>query len=263
MKIQRYVRPKSLDEAYSLVRDEKGFLIGGGAWSRMNARTIDLAVDLSSLDLRYITTKSSRLEIGAMATARDIERSSEVEKAIGSILSDAVAHIVGVQLRNIITVGGTVAGKYGFSDLITALLALDAKVALYNEEEITLEEYLGSKSSGPKLIEKVIIETGDVQAAYTSVRKSHTDFAVLNVAAACRGGKWRVAVGARPGPAVLSAEAEKSLASTSTPSEEDARKAGDAAASELNFGSDLRGSSDYRKEICGVLVRRAIEEAAK
>jgi CO/xanthine dehydrogenase FAD-binding subunit len=263
MKIQRYVRPKSLDEAYSLARDEKGFLLGGGAWSRMNSRTIDLAVDLSSLDLQYIKTGENRVEIGAMTTARDIETSADLRKALGSFLSDAVSHIVGVQLRNIITVGGTVAGKYGFSDLLTCLLALDAKVGLYGDGEVPIEEFLGSRSNGAKLVEKLVIETGDVKGAYASVRKSHTDFAVLNAAAVRRGGSWRVAVGARPGSAQLSPEAAKQIGSGKTPSGDIAAKAGEAAASELSFGGDLRGSADYRKQICSVLVKRAIMEVAE
>jgi CO/xanthine dehydrogenase FAD-binding subunit len=136
-------------------------------------------------------------------------------------------------------------------------------VGLYGDGEVPIEEFLGSRSNGAKLVEKVVIETGDAKGAYSSVRKSHTDFAVLNAAAVRRNGSWRVAVGARPGSAQLSAEAAKQIGSGKTPSEENATKAGEAAASELSFGSDLRGSADYRKQICSVLVKRAIMEVAE
>lgn len=263
MKIQRYVRPKDLDEAYSLMRDEKGFPIAGGAWSRMNTRTVDCAVDLSSLDLRYISKKSGHIEIGAMTTARDIETSSKLHEAFGSMPADAVSHIVGVQLRNIVTVGGTVSGKYGFSDLLTTLLALGAQVGIYGDKKMPLEDFLADKSKEPKLVEKVIIDSENTQGAYTSVRKTHTDFAVLNVAAVRRDGSWRIAVGARPGATQLSEKAAEVIGSEEKPDSKKAAKAGEAAASELTFGGDIRGSSEYRKQICSVLVRRAIEEATQ
>ncbi|MFO7848478.1 MAG: FAD binding domain-containing protein [Spirochaetia bacterium] len=261
MKIERYVRPKTLEEAYSLVQKERGFPIGGGAWSRMNTRKVELAVDLSLLDLDYIRVTPERTEIGAMATAREVETSLELEKSLGTILRDAVTHIVGVQMRNIVTVGGTVSGKYGFSDLLTALLALNAQVGLYGEGEVPLYEFLQKPSKGPQLIEKISLETGKVKGAFTSMRKTHTDFPVLNASAVWRGGNWRIAVGARPGAAQLSLKAASALGGESTPSSEAAAQAGKEAASELSFGSDIRGSSAYRKQISETLVKRAILKA--
>lgn len=45
--------------------------------------------------------------------------------------------------------------------------------------------------------------------------------------------------------------------------EETAKKAGEIAAEELHFGSNNRGSGEYRKELSKVLVKRAILEAIK
>jgi CO/xanthine dehydrogenase FAD-binding subunit len=252
-----------LDEAYLYLQDEKGYILGGGAWSRMNPHSIDLAVDLSSLDLRYIYSNGQRIEIGAMTTARDVETSPDLQKVFGSLFADTVGHIVGVQMRNIVTVGGTVGGRFGFSELNTTLMALDAKVGLYKEGEIPIEDFLTEKSREPKLVEKVVIDTNEVTVAYKGVRKTHTDFTALNAAAAYRGGSWRIAVGARPGPARLSGQAAAALGSEGTPSAKAAQTAGQKAASELTFGSDIRGSADYRRQICEVLVRRAVEEAGK
>ncbi|MFP4178782.1 MAG: FAD binding domain-containing protein [Spirochaetaceae bacterium] len=263
MKIHQYVRPKTLEEAYSLVQEKKGFLIGGGAWSRMNTRSVELAVDLSLLELDYIRVSSDKAEIGAMATARAVETSPDLEKAFGPLLREAVTHIVGVQMRNIVTVGGTVAGKYGFSDLITALLALDAQVELYRGKEIPLNDFMQTSSEKHRLIEKISIKRGEVKGAFTSMRKTHTDFPVLNTAAVWREGGWKVAVGARPGAAQLSEKAAAVLGSEQRPSEETAAQAAKEAAEELSFGSDLRGSSEYRKQISKALVRRTILEASE
>jgi len=260
MEISTYVRPHSLEEAYSLLANKKAFLIGGGAWSRMNSRKVDLAVDLSSLDLRFIKKNGTTIEIGAMTTARDLETSAELNETFGGLFQKTVAHIVGVQMRNLITVGGTVGGKFGFSDLNTVLLALNARVVLYKQGEVDFETYLTQRSEGPALIEKIVLNTENVSGAYEAVRISRTDFSILNVCAARTKDSWRVAVGARPGAARLSVKAAETLGSGKSPDADAAKKAGQEAAEELDFGSDLRGTKEYRTSVCRNLVKRAIQE---
>ena len=125
----------------------------------------------------------------------------------------------------------------------------------------------------------VTIPAGEACGAYTSMRKTRTDFAVLNAAAvrrlpdgsgrkggaarAANGGSWRIAVGARPGAAQLCPKAAEVLGVEPKPTRELAEEAGRAAAAELSFGSDVRGSGEYRKQICEVLIRRVIEEVAR
>lgn len=263
MEISNYARPQSLDEAWTLLTEQKGFPIGGGAWSRLNSRNIDLAVDLSALDLRFIRKQGSQIEIGAMTTARDIELSEELEANFGGLFQKAVKHIVGVQMRNIVTVGGTVAGRYGFSDLNTTLLALNAKVVLYNQGTVDFESFLSNRSSDPILIEKIVIDTDQISGSYQSVRNTVNDFAILNVAAALVNGEWRIAIGARPGTARLAAEAAKTLGETKSPDQESLQKAAEAAAEEIAFGSDIRGTAEYRRSVCKALVKRAIQEVAE
>jgi CO/xanthine dehydrogenase FAD-binding subunit len=263
MQIQDYVRPSSLEEAYSLLEERRALVIGGGAWTRMNTRSVELAVDLSGLDLRYIKKKGKRFEIGAMTTARDLETSEELKKSFGNIISEAVAHIVGVQLRNIITVGGTVFGRYGFSDLLTALLALDAAVVFHDGTESKLGEFITSRSNGPVLIEKIVIDADGRTGAYKAVRHSKTDFSILNTAAVRTGDGWRVAVGARPGSARLSEAAAQVLGDTGKADAETAARAGAAAAKELSFGDDQRSTGEYRQSVCSVLIKRAVEEVVQ
>ena len=46
-------------------------------------------------------------------------------------------------------------------------------------------------------------------------------------------------------------------------SEEDAEKFGEYVASRMSFGSNMRGSAEYRKKIASVLVKRAMLEAGR
>ncbi len=264
MEITRLERPRSLDEAYKFVVDEKAFMIGGGTWSRMSPKSVELAVDLSALDLRYIRENGKRIEIGAMATARDIEISAMLTKAFGQVFKDAVSHIVGVQMRNIVSVGGTVAGRYGFSDLNTALLAMNAVVARYKGGELGLAAFLAGETGGdgPVLIEKILIDADAGRGAFQSVRNTMSDLPILNAAACFGKGGWRIAVGARPGSAKLAKKAAEMLGANAKPDAAAIGKAAAVAVGELNFGDDIRGTAEYRADVCAVLVRRAIAELA-
>jgi len=197
-----------------------------------------------------------------------------LEKTFGPMLRKAVSHIVGVQMRNIVTVGGTVAGRYGFSDLNTALLALDATVVLYRGGERSLESFLSSSSATsadehdgaadnlPILIEKIVIGTKSGHGAFQSVRNTTADLPILNVAAAYGKSGWRIAVGARPGSARSAKKAMAILGTNARPELAVIREAALAAAQEMSFGNDLRGTAEYRADVCPALVRRAIAEVA-
>ncbi len=260
MDIATLVRPRSIDEAYEYVTEKGAMLLGGGAWSRTSSRRVEIAVDLAALDLRYIRATGDRIEIGAMATARDIETSELLERSFGPAFREAVSHIVGVQLRNIISVGGTVAGRFGFSDLNTLLLALDAKIALHRTGEVEMQSFLMGRVPMPLLIEKIILGPG--RAAFQSVRNTREDLPILNAAAAYTGGRWRLAVGSRPGPSRLAVEAAGLLGTASSPDEAEIRNAAEAASAELSFRTDIRATDAYRRKVCAVLVRRALMETA-
>jgi len=260
MDIVNLVRPRSLDEAYEYLTEKKAVLLGGGAWSRMSPRSVEYAVDLSALDLRYIRRAGDRIEIGAMTTARDIETSPLLAEAYGPLFRRAVENIVGVQMRNIVSAGGTVAGRFGFAELNTVLLALDARLALHRAGEVDLESFLAGNEGSPALIEKILIPGAAVRGAYGSVRNTRADLPILNAAAVLSAGSWRIAVGARPGSPRPALKAAALLAGQARPDAALAEKAGLAAAEELSFGKDIRGTAEYRKSVCAVLVRRAIGE---
>ena len=148
MNIATYRRPSNLDEAYDLVVKQGAYPLGGGAWSMSVGRPIASAVDLCDLGLRYIRVEGKNIAVGAMATARDLERSSLLADVFGPLFPEALGGIAGIQVRNIVTAGGSVAGRYGFSELLVVLLALDASLVFYNDGTRPLSEYLGAPRGG-------------------------------------------------------------------------------------------------------------------
>jgi len=129
--IRNYVRPQSLKETYELNQKKTSCIMGGMMWLRMGNRTIQTMIDLSDLKLDFIEETEEQISIGAMATLRQIEKHEGLQKYTMGAVEKAVKHIVGVQFRNTATVGGSIFGRYGFSDVMTVFLMMDTYVELY------------------------------------------------------------------------------------------------------------------------------------
>lgn len=255
--IKSYVFPETLEEADELLqRDTRtSVILGGCCWLKMGRRRIGRAIDLTRLGLDQIEVKDGYLELGASVTLHQLETHPAVTSRFDGILGECVSHIVGVPFRNCATVGGSVFSRFGFSDLTCALLALDATVVLHRGGELPLAEFMASPIAFNDILLKVRIKDDGHQAAYQSVRRSTTDFPTLAAAVSCRGGQWTVSVGARPARAVRCESAAACLNEG-----KGAAAAGQAAAEELTYGTDLRAGADYRKKLAAVLVRRAAEQ---
>ena len=198
-----------------------------------------------------------------MTPLRKIEVSKSINENFNGILSKSVSNIVGIQLRNLATLGGTVYSRYGFSDLITALLALDATVFLYKGGETLLENFLEEGINGYKdILLKVKIKKNNGKYCFLDMRNSKSDYAILNSAVSNENGKFRIVVGARPGRAKLSEKASKFLSENEL-NDININNSINIMSEEMNFGTNFRGSAEYRKEISKVLIRRCIMEVSK
>lgn len=257
--IKKYLRVSNLQEAYSALHEEPGSVIlGGCGYLRLGRRKLGTAIDLSRLGLDQIEERDNSLEIGAMVTLRKLETDSLLRDRYTHILRRAVENIVGIQMRNCVTLGGSVAGRYPFSDPITALLALDAKLLFYHHGRVTLADYLEGKGLRDILV-KILLPKDDRAAAFISVRRTSTDYAVLNVAVSQGPEGIRVVVGSRPGRAKRVEAAEEYLQHHGL-NETTARDAGQIAVENIKLGTNPRGSETYRRIICPVLVQRGLLE---
>ena len=253
--IKNYARPETVDEALGLLRAKKSNVaLGGMLWLKLQDKNVDTAVDLSGLGLDAIEETPEGWRIGAMATLRQLETHKGLAAFTGGALAESVKHIVGVQLRNLATIGGSVFGRFGFSDPLTLLLALDAKVELAEAGRMSLEDFAGS-GIRKDILTHIFLPGGNVEAAYLSQRNSATDFPVLTCAVARREGKVACAVGARPARAARFDD-EAGLLAKGVNEESAAAFAGDVARRAV-FGSNTRGSAEYRREVCRALVSRA------
>ena len=258
--IKQYVRPQTLDEAYALCQKRGNVVLGGMLWLKMESLNVNTVIDLSCLGLDTITETDTDFTIGAMVSLRQLETHPGLNTYTGGCMASCVAPIVGVQFRNVATIGGSVWGKFGFSDPLTLLLALGARVRLHHLGEMPLTQWL-EMPTVRDILTHVILPKTPCRLAYLSQRNTATDFPVLTCAACRRAEGIVCAVGARPGRAVLftadDALWEKGI------TEESARAFADQVAESAAFGSNMRASAEYRKTICRVLVRRAVLQLAK
>ncbi|HCY86247.1 MAG TPA: FAD-binding protein [Desulfobacteraceae bacterium] len=256
--LKEFIAAQSLDQADELLhRDKKNVILGGLLWMRMGTRQFNTGIDLSGLGLHRITDLGDHIEIGAMTPLRQLEISRLLADNFGPVLRDAVCHIVGVQFRNLATVGGSVFSRFSFSDVITALLVLDTRVHLFRGGQIPLADFLET-SPGRDILVKLTIPKQDVDTAYVCQRKSAADFPILAAALARTGSAWKIAVGARPSRATLAPKTAGLLSETPDKTQIDA--AGNEILRELTFGGNGQGSREYREHLARVLVKRGIQK---
>ncbi len=250
---KQYLLAQSLEEAYQANQKRSAAVVGGMCWMKMGRRQLQTVIDLSALGLDEITPTASGFAIGAMVTLRQLETHPGLEKAFGGAFAQAVRPIVGVQFRSCATVGGSVWGRFGFSDVLTVLLALDAKVELYPSGVIALEDFIKMPRDNQILV-RVLVEADGRRAAVESCRNSATDFPVLVTAAArMADGSWRLAVGARPQKAALVRQELPPC-----PAADAIAPALAEGLAALPFGGNMRASEEYRRHLAPVLLRRAI-----
>ena len=141
MTIREYKRAESLEEAWQLNQKKPNRILGGMIWLKMETINVGTAIDLSGLGLDTIEENEEGFSIGAMVTLRQLEQHPGLAAYTHGAMREAVRHIVGVQLRNLATVGGSIYSRFGFSDVLTMFLAMDCDVELYKGGILPLQEY--------------------------------------------------------------------------------------------------------------------------
>ena len=122
--ITAYHRPKTLDEALTLLTQPNRTPLGGGTLlSRPTTDPVE-AVDLQALSLDSIKKSGNNLEIGATVTLQQLLESELCPEA----MKPALKLEAPLNLRNAATVAGTLVACDGRSTFGTILLALDAKI---------------------------------------------------------------------------------------------------------------------------------------
>ena len=261
----KYQRAKSVADAAAVIsKNADAKLLAGGqslvATMKLRlSRPSDL-VDLGAMaELRGIKVDGGAVTIGAMTRHAEVAASAEVKKAIPALASLA-ASIGDRQVRNMGTLGGSVAHNDPSADYPAAVLALNATVNT-NLRKIAADQFfMGMYQTALKAGEIITSVTFPCpkRAAYMKFKNPASRYAIVGVFVADSGQGVRVAVtGAAPGVFRV-AEMEKALASKFAP-----ESIASIKVPEKGLNSDLHAKADYRAHLITVMARRAVEAALK
>ena len=255
--IKEYVRAKSLEEAWQLNKNKRNRILGGMLWMRLGDSMVNTAIDLSELGLDFMEETKDEFSIGAMVSLRELETHEGLNRYTDNAVKNAVKDIVGVQFRNMATVGGSIWGRFGFSDVLTVFLALDTYVELYKGGIVSLEEFTEMKEDKDILV-RLIVKKAPGKAAYQAMRNQSTDFPVLTCAVSNMNGRYKAVIGARPSKAVIYYDKENRLGNGVT--EEAVKLFAEDTSKAIVTQSNVRGSQEYRTHLMKVLVERGLLE---
>lgn len=251
--IQKYVRVQSLEEAYQLNQSNANRIVGGMLWLKTGSGNVNTAIDLCDLGLNTIEETADAFLIGAMVTLRQLETHQALNQYSQNTISEAVQDIVGVQFRNMATIGGSIWGRFGFSDVLTVFLAMDCYVELFHGGILSLKDFVKMKYDKDILV-RLIVKKTPGKFTYLAMRAQRTDFPVLTCAVSQLNQQFQTIIGARPGRAILVENDIHCLDNGITP--DSAKAYADAIAKLTPTGSNSRGSAAYRTHLLKVLVTR-------
>jgi carbon-monoxide dehydrogenase medium subunit len=273
-----YVVAASIDDAIGkLAHDDDARIIAGGhsllPMMKLRLASPATLIDISRLegDLRYVREDGPGLRIGALATHRDLLESPVVAQR-GRVLADAERVIADPLVRNMGTVGGSVAHADSAEDLAAALLTLDAMVGIRGPNgarEVALDEfYLGPYTTvlePGEMVVEIHLPRGAARGAYLKVERRAGDWAAaalgisfdLDSAALKNVRIGLCAVGATS----LRAKNAEAILEGKTPDPALLKQAAEAAAAECEPVADGRGSEAYKRNLVRVLVPRAAQRA--
>ncbi|NLD54135.1 MAG: carbon monoxide dehydrogenase [Burkholderiaceae bacterium] len=257
-----YKRPASVKDAVGAAAGDARYLAGGQSLvqsMRLRLASAPTLVDLGGIaDLRAIQVDASSVTIGAMVTHASVARSREVANAIPA-LAELAAGIGDPMVRNMGTIGGSIANADPAADYPAAVVALDATIRT-DRRSIAAGDFF-------KGLFETALEPGEMiqsvsfpivrKAAYQKLRQPASRFALVGVFVASGPNGPRVAV-TGAGPTVFRvAEMEKALASNFSADAVSGIKVPAAGLS-----SDLHGSAEYRAAMISVMAARAVAAAA-
>ncbi len=248
-----YHRPTDLAEALRLLAEPDTVPLGGG--TKLLAGDIQSAVvDLQALGLDVMAHEGDHLRAGATA------RLADLADFLASAGPDSPAPLLRLALhragpntyRHAATIGGSVAARLPDSELLAALLVLEAQLLLADGAATSLPAYWDADA--PELIVACRIPWGAGEGALERVARTPADYPIVSVAGwrPSRGEQRLAATGIAPWPIRL----EGAEAALRAGSPGDAAMA--AARAVCRHPGDFRGSADYRREMVGVLLRRAL-----
>jgi carbon-monoxide dehydrogenase medium subunit len=269
-----YHAPESLEEVFSMLEHGSGKILAGGMilipLMKLRLASPESVIDLRRVPgLKEITESGGVVRVGAMATHHEVEI-SPVIRGKCPLLGEAASQIGDTQVRNVGTIGGSVAHADPSADYPGALVALEARIRLRSAQgervveasEFFVDAFTTAMDAG-EIVVAVEIESEESSEGYKYEKVAHpaSGFPVVGVAVRVKRAGSKIAL-ARIGVTGMGARAFR--ARNAEALLEGGANAATAAAvvgvgEEAN--SDLYASGEYRRHLAQVHAARAIAAA--
>jgi aerobic carbon-monoxide dehydrogenase medium subunit len=275
-----FFRPTSISEALSLLSKHEGArCLAGGATlvAMMNAGLIEPAQLISLADLSELsgisTLNDGSVRVGAMTRHAETSQSRAFRNG-QKVLVAAAGKIANVPVRNMGTIGGSLAFADPAADYLPALAALDAVIETASkrgQRALPIAEFIvdwyTTALEPDEMITGVLVPPASKSSVgvFEKLERTGGDYAIASVACilsvstgVCT--EARVAIGAcSPGP-IRRHAAERLLEGTSLPDDK-VGAAGKILADACDPVDDVRGSAEYRRLVVPRLVAKALTAA--
>jgi carbon-monoxide dehydrogenase medium subunit len=268
--LSNYLYPTSLEEALKDLKEPNSRPIAGGtALTLVKDSSTETLVDLSRLNLSYIKETEKEFLVGSMTSSYNIAFHDTLPQS----LKDCARKIGDVPLIHAVTIGGNIVDIYPWSDYPCMLLALGASITVYNietgkPEDLTADEYFKKfRKTKPGLVTEIVVPKLSKNSSdhyqkytYTIIEKSQANLATYF--------EWndqkeitfvRIVVSAVTKFPQRVESVEKMIINQKiTP--ELIEKCKTEISSTVVATPNFKTSKEYRKEIIGVYLRRALEK---
>ena len=275
-----YFVPSSIGEVLEVLEEhqEKARLLAGGTdlMFKLKKHVVlpEAIVDLNRItELSYINMVGDHLHIGALTRLAQIQKSPMVKER-ASALVQAISVMASPPIRNRATLAGNLCTASPAADTAPPLLALDASVKLLNtngERIIPLSQFfIGPEqhvASAREILVEIIIPLQEGASAFIKLgrRKAFT-LSVVSAAAFAlesngRFEEVRVALGAVAPTPMRSLKIEEALRGMEI-GDRNVERCAELVRMEVKPITDLRASSEYRKQMSYVLTKRVLQKVA-
>lgn len=277
-----YYRPSSVSEAIQLLTQNPDAKLLAGGHSLIPAMKLRLSAPSALIDITRISELSGirdagdRIIIGATTTYDEVMRSDVVQRTL-PILPEAIDVIGDLQVRNLGTIGGSLAHADPAADLPAVVLALGAElkaVGPNGERTIPADQFFVDLFTTALQPDEVLTEIAIPKPAprtgmaYEKFANPASGYAVVGAAAVVTLGDdgrisaARVGVTGAGPYAVRRTEVEQALVGQE-PTTEVIKQASQRASEGMTFNSDVFASEEYRAHLTRVFVGRAVAKAVQ
>lgn len=270
-----YFKPKSLEKAFQLKKTTPGAkFISGGTDLMVQIKNRELLppalISLQSIPELASIKFNGGVSIGALATISNIVQHPKVRQNY-PLLVDAAKSLGSIQIRNVATIGGNLCNCSPSADMALPLLVMEAKVRLQSTKasrEVPLNEFFvgpgESCLASDEILTEILLEPlqQNTKTAFLKKGRMKMDLAIASVAILlemegekCR--DVRIAAGS-VAPVPLRLYKVETLLEGATVSKRIIGEAQKLAAESVSPITDIRATEEYRRQIFGVLVKRAL-----